>query len=167
MRYCCPGCERWVELDDERTATGQHCNYCFAPVRVASGLLEQIAAERVIGARYDLRGAACWPPAAQKYLEALRRQALRPKPPRRTGRARWMGPLACAAILLVFAMVAQIHLGHRSAYAQANMENAPLENDAAVSTPPLIPEAPRVPIPARGVETGESFNHDDTTARQQ
>ena len=86
MRYCCPKCRTWNQLNEDRELAGQCCDYCSQPVRVAGGLLAEIAAERVTEQKYDLRGDTPWPPDAQCYLAELRREGLRPKPPRRRTR---------------------------------------------------------------------------------
>jgi hypothetical protein len=144
MQYCCAGCQRWIELDDANAwgASEQRCPCCDTPVRVASGLLTQIASERVMQDKYDLAGAHVWPPEAQVYLEGLRREAFKPKPAAGDVLARWAGPLLCLGFLLAFGIVAQLYLGRPTAYA-AN-SNQPFESQSVIA-PALIPENPAVP----------------------
>ena len=133
-------------MDDEPSSAGQFCNFCFASVRVASGLITQIAEQKADGKLPVLRGADAWPPLAQKYLQHLHQEAAKPREPQRHWLARWAGPLSCGVILLVFGFVAQTYLGHRSAMADSS---ATPPADRSV-VPPLILETSPTPAPLLG-----------------
>ncbi len=137
MHYCCPNCRHWTQIEEEFTQAERCCNFCFAPIRVASGLITQIAAQHSEVDKEKLRGAEAWPPVARKFLQHLHHEVAKSTRNQRHWLARWAGPLSCAAILMVFGFVAQTYLGHRSAMAESSA-SAPAE--ASVVVPPLILE---------------------------